>query len=227
MLSRLPRVTKALLLANVLVYVLQLLVPNDYLAPLKLWPIALDDDPFSPTASFMPWQLVTYAFMHGDPLHIAMNLICLLMFGAELESFWGSRRFLVFYTVCVVGAGLCQVAVATLMLTQNGWLYTSLGASGGVFGLLAGYAMEFPNHRVGLLFLPVMIKARTLVAIFAVAQLLMAFSGLDTGEAHFAHLGGMLFGWLMIRRWRRPRPPDAPTPKPGPKKRPSHLRVVK
>jgi membrane associated rhomboid family serine protease len=226
MLSRLPPVTKALLLANVLVYVLQLLVPENYLMPFKLWPIALDADPFSPTASFMPWQLVTYAFMHGDPLHIAMNLICLLMFGAELESYWGSRRFLVFYAVCAIGAGLCQLGVATLMLSQNGWLYTSLGASGGVFGLLAGYAMEFPDRRVGLMFLPVMMKARTLVIIFAVAQLLLAFSGLETGEAHFAHLGGMLFGWLLIRRWRRPRPPKSPEP-PKPGKRPSHLRVVK
>jgi membrane associated rhomboid family serine protease len=222
MLSRLPPVTKVLLLANILVFVLQQLLPVQYVQPFLLWPVALDA-PFSPTASFMPWQLLTHAFMHGDLLHIAMNLMCLLMFGAELEAHWGSRRYLVFYAFCTLGAGACQAAMATFMLAENGWLYTSLGASGGVFGLLAGYAMEFPDRRVGLMFLPVMMKARTLVAIFAVAQLALAFSGLDTGEAHFAHLGGMLFGWLLIRRWRRPRPPKAPESR----KRPSHLRVVK
>jgi membrane associated rhomboid family serine protease len=221
MLSRLPPVTKALLLANVLVFILQQLLPDAYLAPLRLWPVAVGYDPFSPVASFMPWQLVTHAFMHGDLLHIAMNLMGLLMFGAELEAHWGSRRYLIFYTVCTLGAGLCQAAVATLMLTQTGELYTSLGASGGVFGLLIGYAMMFPDRRIGLLFLPVMLKARTLVIIFAVAQLALAFSGLNTGEAHFAHLGGMLFGWMLIRHWRRPRPPQAP------RKRAAYLRVVK
>ncbi len=222
MLSRLPPVTRALLLANVLIYILQLLLPGDILRPLQLWPV-VPEHPFSPVASFMPWQLITHAFMHDGILHIAMNMLCLLMFGSELEAYWGSRRFLVFYTVCTLGAGLCQTAVATLMLVENGWLITSLGASGGVFGLLAGYAMEFPDRRVGLMFLPMLIKARTLVLLFAAMQLALAFSGLDTGEAHFAHLGGMLFGWLLVRYWRRPRPPQAPPPS----RRPSHLRVVK
>ena len=172
----------------------------------------------------MPWQLLTHAFMHGDLLHIAMNMICLLMFGAELESYWGSRRYLIFYAFCTLGAGLCQVAVATLMVSQGAGAYSTLGASGGVFGLLIGYGMLFPDRRIGLLFLPVLLKARTLVIIFAVAQVALGFSGLNTGVAHFAHLGGMLFGWLLIRWWRRPRPPMAPPP---PKKRPSHLRVVK
>lgn len=223
MFSRLPPVTKALLLANVLIFLLQQVLPDAYLAPLRLWPLALGGDLFSPSSSFMPWQLLTHAFMHGDLLHIAMNMICLLMFGAELESFWGSRRYLIFYTVCTLGAGLCQVAVATLVVSQGGGLYSTLGASGGVFGLLIGYAMLFPDRRIGLMFLPVLLKARTLVMIFAVAQLLLAFSGLNTGVAHFAHLGGMLFGWLLIRHWRRPQPPMPPPPK----KRPSYLRVVK
>ncbi len=223
MFSRLPPVTKALLLANVLIFLLQQVLPDAYLAPLRLWPLALGGNLFSPSSSFMPWQLLTHAFMHGDLLHIAMNMICLLMFGAELESFWGSRRYLIFYTVCTLGAGLCQVAVATLVVSQGGGLYSTLGASGGVFGLLIGYAMLFPDRRIGLMFLPVLLKARTLVMIFAVAQLLLAFSGLNTGVAHFAHLGGMLFGWLLIRHWRRPQPPMPPPPK----KRPSYLRVVK
>lgn len=224
MFSRLPPVTKALLLANVLIFLLQHVLPDAYLAPLRLWPFDLGRDLLSPSSSFMPWQLLTHAFMHGDLLHIAMNMICLLMFGAELESFWGSRRYLIFYAFCTLGAGLCQVAVATLMVSQGGGTYSTLGASGGVFGLLIGYAMLFPDRRIGLLFLPVLLKARTLVIIFAVAQLALGFSGLNTGVAHFAHLGGMLFGWLLIRWWRRPRPPMAPPP---PKKRPSHLRVVK
>lgn len=224
MFSRLPPVTKALLLANVLIFLLQQVLPDAYLAPLRLWPFDLGRDLYAPSSSFMPWQLLTHAFMHGDLLHIAMNLICLLMFGAELESHWGSRRYLIFYAFCTVGAGLCQLAVATLMVSQGAGAYSTLGASGGVFGLLIGYAMLFPDRRIGLLFLPVMLKARTLVIIFAVAQLALGFSGMNTGVAHFAHLGGMLFGWLLIRWWHRPKPPVAPPP---PKKRPSHLRVVK
>lgn len=224
MFSRLPPVTKALLLANVLIFLLQQVLPDAYQAPLRLWPFALGGDLLSPSSSFMPWQLITHAFMHGDLLHIAMNMIGLVMFGAELESYWGSRRYLVFYAVCALGAGLCQVAVATLMVSQGAAAYSTLGASGGVFGLLIGYAMLFPDRRIGLLFLPVLLKARTLVIIFAVAQLALGLSGLATGVAHFAHLGGMLFGWLLIRHWRRPKPPVAPPP---PKKRPSHLRVVK
>lgn len=224
MFSRLPAATKALLIANIVIYALQLLLPEWVFTPLRLLPVAVDGDPFSPTSSFMPWQLITHAFMHGNLLHIAMNLLGILMFGAPLEAHWGSRRFLIFYTFCTLGAGLCQLAVATLMLSQTGWTYATLGASGGVFGLLAGYGMLFPNHRISLLFLPVLIKARTLVIVFAVAQLALGFSGLNTGEAHFAHLGGMLFGWLLIRHWRRPRPPQAPPP---PRRRPSHLRVVK
>ena len=224
MFSKLPPVTKALLLANALIFLLQQVLPDAYLAPLRLWPFNLGRDLLSPSSSFMPWQLLTHAFMHADLLHIAMNMICLLMFGAELESYWGSRRYLIFYAFCTLGAGLCQVAVATLMVSQGAGAYSTLGASGGVFGLLIGYGMLFPDRRIGLLFLPMLLKARTLVMIFAVAQVALAFSGLDTGVAHFAHLGGMLFGWLLIRWWRRPRPPMAPPP---PKKRPSHLRVVK
>lgn len=224
MFSRLPPVTKALLLANVLIFLLQQVLPDAYLAPLRLWPFDLGRDLYAPSSSFMPWQLLTHAFMHGDLLHIAMNMICLLMFGAELESYWGSRRYLIFYAFCTLGAGLCQVAVATLMVSQGAGAYSTLGASGGVFGLLIGYGMLFPDRRIGLLFLPVLLKARTLVIIFAVAQLALGFSGLNTGVAHFAHLGGMLFGWLLIRWWRRSKPPMAPPP---PKRRPSHLRVVK
>jgi membrane associated rhomboid family serine protease len=224
MLSRLPPVTRALLIANIAVYVLQLLLPEIYLVPFELWPVDLRD-PFALLGTFMPWQLVTHAFMHGDLLHIALNLLCLLMFGAELEAYWGSRRYLAFYAISAIGAGLCQLAVSTWVLAQSGYPSTALGASGAIFGLLAGFAMEFPDRRVGLMFLPVLIKARTLVIIFAVVQLALALSGLRTGEAHYAHLGGMLFGWLTIRYWRRPRPPKAPKPPPRP--RPSHLRIVK
>ena len=143
MFSRLPPVTKALLLANVLIFLLQQVLPDAYLAPLRLWPFDLGRDLYAPSSSFMPWQLLTHAFMHGDLLHIAMNMICLLMFGAELESHWGSRRYLIFYAFCTVGAGLCQVAVATLMVSQGAGAYSTLGASGGVFGLLIGYAMHY------------------------------------------------------------------------------------
>ena len=132
MLSRLPVVTKALLLANVVIFVLQLLLPEWVVAPLKLWPVAVNADPMSLSTSFMPWQLITHAFMHADLLHIAMNLLGLLMFGAELEAVWGRRRYIVFYAACALGAGLCQEVFATLVLIRTDEIYTSLEESGGV-----------------------------------------------------------------------------------------------
>ena len=204
MFTNLPPVTKALLIANGLVFLLEMVVGAPALSIFMLWPLQAGGDALSPGIGFMPWQLLTYGFLH-DPTnfaHLLFNMLALLMFGAPLEYTWGNRRFLAYYLVCVAGAGLCQLVVTTWMASQGAPVGPTLGASGGVFGLLLAYGMLFPNQRVMLLIPPIPMKARTLVIIYGAIELLLGFTGLQPGVAHFAHLGGMLFGWLLIRYWR-------------------------
>lgn len=195
----LPPVTKALMIANVVVFLLQWLL-GDTLAIFELWPIGGGDDAHS--LGFMPWQLLTYGFMHADGLHLMFNMLALLMFGAPLEYTWRERRFLTFFLVCIVGAALCQLAVGAWTMSQGGQAYSTVGASGGVFGLLLAYGMLFPTQRVVVFPLPIPVKARTLVIVYGVAELLMGITNTMPGVAHFAHIGGMLFGWLLIRYWQ-------------------------
>ncbi len=204
MFTNLPPVTKALLIANGLVFVLEYVLGEPAMAPFMLWPLQAGGDAFSGGVGFMPWQLLTYGFLH-DPsniAHLLFNMLALLMFGAPLEYTWGNRRFLAYYLVCVAGAGLCQLVVTSWMAAQGAAVGATLGASGGVFGLLLAYGMLFPNQRVMLLIPPIPMKARTLVIIYGAIELLLGFTGLQPGVAHFAHLGGMLFGWLLINYWR-------------------------
>ena len=129
-------------------------------------------------------------------------MLALLMFGAPLEHTWGNRRFATYYFTCVAGAGLCQLIVGSWTVMQGGIAYPTVGASGGVFGLLLAYGMLFPHQRVMLLIPPIPMKARTLVIVYGLIELFLGASGLQPGVAHFAHLGGMLFGWLLIQYWR-------------------------
>ena len=209
----LPRVTKALLIANILGFVLQWLLGDRRLLAFMLWPLGGDVyDPAGMAPSFMPWQLLSYAFLHGGFAHIAFNMLALVMFGAPLEYTWGNRRFLTYFLVCIAGAGLLQLLVGWWSMSNGGGAYPTLGASGGVFGLLLAYGMLFPNHRVMLLFPPIPMKARTLVILYGLLALMLGFTGLQPGVAHFAHLGGMLFGWLLIRYWRGQPPFGKPKP---------------
>ena len=207
MFSNIPPITRALLIANGLVFLLQLTLGDSTFIPFMLWPLdagsglsSLTDSGFA-VPGFMPWQLLTYAFLHGNFAHVAFNMLALFMFGAPLEYTWGNRRFLLYYLVCVVGAGLCQLVVASWMSGRTG-IYPTIGASGGIFGLLFAYGLLFPNQRVMLLIPPIPMKARTLVIVYGAVELLLGATGLQPGVAHFAHLGGMLFGWLLIRYWR-------------------------
>jgi membrane associated rhomboid family serine protease len=203
MFPKLPPVTQALLIANALVFLLQMAVGDQALASLMLWPLGMDDGGlFSNALEFRPWQLLTYGFMHGSFSHMLFNMIALYMFGAALEYTWGSRRFLTYYLVCVVGAGLLQLLVGWWTMSNGGNAYPTVGASGGVFGLLLAYGMLFPNHRLMLLFPPIPMKARTFVILYGAIELMLGFTGWQPGVAHFAHLGGMMFGWLLIRYWR-------------------------
>ncbi len=218
----LPRATKALLIANIVGFALQWLLGDGRLIGLMLWPLGDGSyDPAGMAPAFMPWQLLSYAFLHGGFMHLAFNMLALAMFGAPLEYTWGERRYLAYYLVCVLGAGVCQLLVGSWALSNGIAPYPTIGASGGVFGLLLAYGMLFPNQRVMLLIPPIPMKARTLVIVYGLFELGVGLTGLQPGVAHFAHLGGMLFGWLLIRYWRG-QPPFG-----GPKPRPPHIRIVR
>jgi membrane associated rhomboid family serine protease len=189
MLANLPPATRALLLTNVGVFLLQLLIGPLLLQWLALWP---------PGPLFEPWQLLTYAFLHDGFWHIFVNMFALFMFGTPLERYWGSRRFTTFYFVCVLAAGLTQVAVAMLDGSQS----PTLGASGGIFGLLLAFAICFPRQRIMLLFPPIPLPAWAFVTLYGLLELFSGVRGIEPGVAHFAHLGGMLGGAAMILFWR-------------------------
>jgi membrane associated rhomboid family serine protease len=190
-----PPATTALIIANVAIFLLQGLAPQ-LIVPFALWPLATSG--MNIGASFAPWQLVTYAFLHGGLLHLAFNMFALYMFGGALERVFGTRRYLTLYFVSVLSAAATQLAVAML----SGAIYPTIGASGGVFGLLLAYAMYFPHNRVMLLFPPIPMSARTFVVLYAVLELFLGVTGSQEGVAHFAHLGGMIGAWLLLRYWR-------------------------
>jgi membrane associated rhomboid family serine protease len=181
-------VTGLLIAANFAVFLLLLAAPG-LVTAFALWPIG---------AGFLPWQLVTYAFLHGSLMHIGFNMFALYMFGGAIERVFGTRRYIAYYFVCVVSAALAQLLTAAL----SGAVYPTVGASGGVFGLLLAYAMYFPNNRIMLIFPPIPMPARVFVIVYAALELFLGVTGTEEGVAHFAHLGGLVGGYLMIRYWR-------------------------
>jgi membrane associated rhomboid family serine protease len=181
-------VTQALLLINTGVFCLQFLFGGWFEQLFALWPLE---------HGFLPWQLVSYAFLHGDFVHLLFNMLGLWMFGSELERVWGEKRFIQFYAASVLTAGILQVLV-----TLGGPPFPTVGASGGLFGLLLAFAMMFPNRIIMLIIPPIPMKAKYFVAIYGVLTLYFGVSQQGPGIAHFAHLGGMLGGFLMIRYWR-------------------------
>lgn len=187
--SVIPNVIFALLVVNGLGFAAQNFISYSYTGYFALWPTS--------TELFRPWQLVSYGFMHGNFTHIFFNMLMLWMFGRDLERLMGPRRFFTYYMVCVVGAGLVQLVVAAL----QGGVYPTVGASGGVFGILLAYGMAFPNRTLMLIFPPIPIKAKYFVILLGLFELYLGFSGRAPGIANFAHLGGMLFGFLLLRYW--------------------------
>ncbi len=183
-----PPVTQALLLANVAIFFLAELLGPGLLSAFALWPLG---------AGFLPWQIVTYAFLHGNFNHLFFNMLGLWMFGGELEQVWGQKRFLVFYTASVLAAALTQLLVNALLGSNA----PTIGASGGLFGLLLAFAMIFPNRTI-LLFFVIPMKAKFLVALYGIFELYQGVYVMNSGVAHFAHLGGMLGGLLTLRYWR-------------------------
>ena len=190
--SAFPPVIKNLLIINGLVFAAQMLMPRaDYLLVrfFGLWPLQVD---------FWPWQLASYSFLHGGLGHLFFNMFALWMFGAQIERTWGSRRFAVYYFACVIGAGLIQLAVTW----TTGATHPTIGASGGVFGILLAFGMMFPNQVIMLLIPPIPMKAKYFVIGYGVLELFLATSGGQPGVANWAHLGGMVFGFLLIQYWR-------------------------
>jgi len=156
---------------------------------LALWPL------FS--GYFAPWQLITYAFLHGGFNHIFFNMFALWMFGLPVEKVWGSWRFGQYYLVCILGAGLTQLLVQYI----SGSVYPTIGASGAVFGLLLAYGVMWPNAKLFLIFFPVPIKAKWFVLIYGGAELIFGVTGAMPQVAHYAHLGGLFFGAGLLWRW--------------------------
>jgi rhomboid family protein len=198
----LPPVVKALLVANGLMFVLEIAYGEPLITALALWPLVQPGSLAGAAgqAHFQLLQLVSYSFLHGSLMHLFLNMYALWLFGARMENVWGSSAFAVYYFVCVIGAGLVQLLVSSF----SGGYYPTVGASGGVFGLLLAFGMRFPNVILMLLFPPVALPAKWFVTIYAGIELLAGITGTAAGVAHFAHLGGMLFGYLLIRYWGRP-----------------------
>jgi len=191
----LPPGTRAILLANVLLFLIQLATHDQLTGLLALQP---------PGPDFHLWQLVTYAFLHEQPAHIFFNMFALFMFGGQLERFFGTSRFLQYYFACVLAAALVQLATEAL----SGVGEPTLGASGGIFGLLLAFGLYFPRQRVFVLPIPVPIPAWLFVTFYALVELFLGVTGREANVAHFAHLGGMLGGAVMILLWQaegRPR----------------------
>ncbi|MDH4150085.1 MAG: rhomboid family intramembrane serine protease [Betaproteobacteria bacterium] len=197
----LPPVTKMLLTANVAVYLLQFVLGDILVIWFGLWPF---HTPSAIGAGFLPWQVLTYGFLHGSLMHIGFNMLALYMFGGQIEQVFGPRRFLIYYLGCVLSAALAQLVIQSLTASPP---FPTVGASGGVFGLLLAYGLFFPRRIVMLIFPPIPMPAWLFVTLYGLVELYLGVTGTQAGVAHFAHLGGMLGGYILIRQWRR-RPPD-------------------
>ena len=213
-----PPITKNLLIITFIIYMAQLATERngfDLAQTMGLHFFLADD--------FRIWQLVTYMFLHGSFEHILMNMFSFWMFARIIEQTMGSKRFVIFYLVCGIGAGLCQelwqlgeyyyygygnYAIVSFpdgtQTSMNAFMnmQITVGASGAVYGILLAFGVTFPNERIMLLIPPIPMKAKYFVAGFAVIELLASFSS-NSNVAHFAHLGGMFFAWLLILYWRK------------------------
>ena len=197
MFAKLTPTVRALLIANLAVFAAQAFLGPDLFASWELWP--LHSDLLDGGLPFAPWQLLSYSFLHFEFWHLFANMFALYMFGPDVERLLGAARFRVFYLVCVVGAACAQLLV-TATIHPNP--YPTLGASGGVFGLLLCYGMAYPQRRLMLIFPPIPMPAWLFVTLYGVLELFLGVFGTNQGVAHFAHLGGMAAGYVLIRYWR-------------------------
>ena len=189
--NNIPKAVKHIIIINLLMLVLTYL--NNPL--MSKW-FALNPISFI----WKPWQLVTYMFMHGGFGHLFFNMYTLFIFGSVLENVWGTKKFLTFYFVTGIGAALVNIGVQYL----TGSFALTVGASGAIYGILMGYAMLYPDSMLTLIFPPVSMKAKWFVLIFAGIELLLGISNNPADNvAHFAHLGGLIFAFLLIMFWKK------------------------
>lgn len=216
MLKQIPTITKNLLIINSIVFLAQLVFEQrgyDLTHQMGLHFFMADD--------FNVLQLVTYMFLHADFTHLFFNMFSLWMFGRIIEQSFGAKRFLTYYMVCGIGAGICQelwqfaeyyltemyrydwvnTGMSRIPMAEYLNMWNTIGASGACYGILLAFGMLYPNERIMLLIPPIPLKAKYFVAGYAAIELFSAFAS-NGNIAHFAHLGGMLFGWLLIRQWR-------------------------
>jgi membrane associated rhomboid family serine protease len=189
---------KSLIAANVVVFLLQGASRGTMEELFALWPL----QPVDGQSYFHVWQIITYAFLHGNITHIAFNMLGLWMFGAEIERYVGPRRLLACYFASVLSAALSQLIVPSLLGAPPG---PTIGASGGVFGLLLAYALMFPNRKVVPLIPPIPMPAWLFATLYAAIELFLGVTGSLSGVAHFAHLGGMIGSAVTVMQWRRER----------------------
>lgn len=202
-----PVVVKNLIIANCVVLLATELLPFGDLI-IEHFALFNAESPF-----FRSYQVFTYMFLHGSVSHLFFNMFALWMFGRTLEYRLGSSRFLTYYLVCGIGAALLQLgvgyaeyhhALAAGSVSAMCLLgIPTVGASGAVFGLLLAFGVLYPNQIVALIFPPITLKAKWFVVVYGVLELVLGISGAQSGVAHFAHLGGMLWGFLLLWWWRR------------------------
>jgi len=217
--NNLPTVTKNILIINVLAFMATMVAPrygidlNDYLGL-----------HFFKASQFNVVQLLTYMFMHSGFTHLFFNMFAVWMFGRILEQVWGPKRFLFYYLACGIGAGIIQEVVQYVQWVTDLSAYDSVnlgytvismseylnmmktvGASGAVYGILLGFGMYFPNQEMYIFPLPVPIKAKYFVLLYAILEIVLGATANDN-IAHYAHLGGMIFGFIIIMYWRHKRP---------------------
>jgi membrane associated rhomboid family serine protease len=190
--QRLTPVVRALIIACVAGFGLQYLLGDHSTLPFALWPLGQEG------FGFRPWQLVTYSFLHGGFAHLFLNMFALYMFGPEIESLLGRRRFITYWLVCVVSAGLLQLLVQHLSPAQAG---PTVGASGGIFGLLLAFGMAWPKRKLMLVFPPIPMPAWLFVTLYGLLELYLGMFGEGGNVAHFAHIGGMVGGFVLLMLW--------------------------
>jgi membrane associated rhomboid family serine protease len=201
-----------LIIANIAMFAVQSMLGVGVLATFALWP--LGDFPVQGSdvsVGFQPWQLVTSAFLHGNTAHLLLNMFALYMFGRDVEMQLGSSRFAWLYGASVLAGSLAQLLVVTATIEEG--IVPTVGASGGVFGVLLAFGVLFPRRRVMLLFPPIPMPAWLLVLGYGVLELASGVFGTTQGIAHFAHLGGMLGAAVVLLLSRTNRPPTFMSPR--------------
>ena len=211
-LSNIPTAVKNIIIINIMIMIMTSLNEEFMVEKFAL---------FYPTSPFFHWwQPVTHMFMHGGFWHLFFNMYTLYIFGSVLERVWGPKKFLIFYFVTGLGAAAIHTGVEWIQM--QGWLAQAaegsksalmaihslkttptVGASGAIYGVLMGYAMLYPDSILTLIFPPISLKAKWFVLIFAAIELLTGVTGTGGGIAHFAHLGGLIFGYILIRVWKK------------------------